>query len=304
MNQGVYLAALVAVVLPCLYIYTASVVQTRFPSLQNKRICLLIAHPDDEAMFFAPTVLALTRPETGNHVKILCLSTGNADGLGETRKKELVKSAMLLGLRDEDDVFIIDEPETFPDSMTQTWDETRISNLLCSAFAPHVARTRRSSNDLDGDGDGDAPPQANIDVLITFDAGGVSSHPNHISLYHGARAFVRTLLQGRPGWRAPVDLYTLTSVGVARKYASVGDVFATMAAWALGGARQGGDRAHPGALLFMNGLVGAEGAVQRTAWRAMTDAHASQMRWFRYGWIVMSRYMVMNDLRLEKVKAK
>ena len=76
MNQGAYLAALVAVVLPCLYIYTASVVQTRFPSLQNKRICLLIAHPDDEAMFFAPTVLALTRPETGNHVKILCLSTG------------------------------------------------------------------------------------------------------------------------------------------------------------------------------------------------------------------------------------
>ena len=76
MNHAAYLAALVAVVLPCLYIYTASVVQTRFPTLQNKRICLLIAHPDDEAMFFAPTVLALTRPETGNHVKILCLSTG------------------------------------------------------------------------------------------------------------------------------------------------------------------------------------------------------------------------------------
>ena len=64
------------VVLPGLYIYTASVVQTRFPTLRNKRICLLIAHPDDEAMFFAPTVLALTRPETGNHVKILCLTSG------------------------------------------------------------------------------------------------------------------------------------------------------------------------------------------------------------------------------------
>jgi LmbE family N-acetylglucosaminyl deacetylase len=36
----------------------------------------LIAHPDDEAMFFSPTVLALTRPDMGNHVKILCLSTG------------------------------------------------------------------------------------------------------------------------------------------------------------------------------------------------------------------------------------
>lgn len=66
---------LVAVV-PSLYLYTAGVVSTRFPRLQNKRICLLIAHPDDEAMFFSPTVLALTRPETGNHVKILCLSSG------------------------------------------------------------------------------------------------------------------------------------------------------------------------------------------------------------------------------------
>jgi len=27
-------------------------------------------------MFFAPAVLGLTRPETGNHVKILCLSSG------------------------------------------------------------------------------------------------------------------------------------------------------------------------------------------------------------------------------------
>jgi N-acetylglucosaminylphosphatidylinositol deacetylase len=98
------------VVLPLLYTYTVSVVQTRFPTLRNKRICLLIAHPDDEAMFFAPTVLALTRPETGNHVKILCLSTGDADGLGETRKRELVKSAMMLGVRQEDDVFVIDSP--------------------------------------------------------------------------------------------------------------------------------------------------------------------------------------------------
>jgi N-acetylglucosaminylphosphatidylinositol deacetylase len=67
---------IVAVVVPTLYLYTVSVVSSRFPTLRNKRICLLIAHPDDEAMFFAPTVLALARPETGNHVKILCLSSG------------------------------------------------------------------------------------------------------------------------------------------------------------------------------------------------------------------------------------
>lgn len=68
--------AILVALLPGLYIYTASVVQARFPTLRGKRICLLIAHPDDEAMFFAPTLQALTRPDTGNHVKILCLSTG------------------------------------------------------------------------------------------------------------------------------------------------------------------------------------------------------------------------------------
>ncbi len=58
------------------WLYTVSIARTRFPKLRNKRICLLIAHPDDEAMFFAPTLLALTNPELGNHVKILCLSSG------------------------------------------------------------------------------------------------------------------------------------------------------------------------------------------------------------------------------------
>lgn len=68
--------ALVPVLLTIAWLYTAYSAGDRLPKIQNKRICLLIAHPDDEAMFFAPTLLALTRPELGNHVKILCLSSG------------------------------------------------------------------------------------------------------------------------------------------------------------------------------------------------------------------------------------
>lgn len=56
--------------------YTAMVVRGALGTLKGKSIVLLIAHPDDEAMFFAPTVQALTRPELGNHLKILCLSNG------------------------------------------------------------------------------------------------------------------------------------------------------------------------------------------------------------------------------------
>jgi N-acetylglucosaminylphosphatidylinositol deacetylase len=35
---------------------------------------------------------------------------GDADGLGEVRKKELIKSALHLGLRSESDVMVIEDP--------------------------------------------------------------------------------------------------------------------------------------------------------------------------------------------------
>ncbi|EJT81184.1 N-acetylglucosaminyl-phosphatidylinositol de-N-acetylase [Gaeumannomyces tritici R3-111a-1] len=297
MSTGLLTAGLVVVLAPVMYAYLQSLAAARFPTPRNKRICLLIAHPDDEAMFFSPTVLALTRPETGNHVKIMCLSSGNADGLGETRKKELVKSGMLLGLRNEEDVTVI-ESESFPDSMTTTWDPTAISDLLTSAFAPDAGR---------------AP---DIDILVTFDSQGVSSHPNHISLYHGARAFVSSLRRGGSGTLA---LYSLTSVSFLRKYTSILDAVATLAtSWgfAAGGPPSKAEGGHPGGLVFMNPLGGGSGGGGAptghdsrpggrnvaTAWRAMTEAHLSQMVWFRYGWITLSRYMVVNDLRLETVE--
>jgi N-acetylglucosaminylphosphatidylinositol deacetylase len=62
-----------------LWLYT-SFMSSNFPSLRGKRIALLIAHPDDEAMFFAPTIIALTKPDLENHVSILCLSSGKLRG--------------------------------------------------------------------------------------------------------------------------------------------------------------------------------------------------------------------------------
>lgn len=68
----------IPIITTVLWIYTVSVARSRFPRFKNKAIVLLIAHPDDEAMFFAPTLLALTDPALGNHVKILCLSSGQS----------------------------------------------------------------------------------------------------------------------------------------------------------------------------------------------------------------------------------
>ena len=53
---------------------------------------------------------------------------------------------------------------------------------------------------------------------------------------------------------------------------------------------------HPSPLLFLSGV-----GEMRRAQKAMTVAHKSQMRWFRWGWIGASRYMVVNDLKLAKV---
>ena len=74
--MNLFLLLSLPIVILTSYLYTASITRLSFPRLRNKRICLLIAHPDDEAMFFSPTVLALTDPAAENHVKILCLSSG------------------------------------------------------------------------------------------------------------------------------------------------------------------------------------------------------------------------------------
>lgn len=66
----------VPILIATAWLYTAQMSRVVLPNFRNKRICLLIAHPDDEAMFFSPTLLALTAEESGNHVKILCLSRG------------------------------------------------------------------------------------------------------------------------------------------------------------------------------------------------------------------------------------
>lgn len=272
--------AQVPILILALWIFTAFMTKT-FPTLTGKRICLLIAHPDDEAMFFAPTILALTRPELGNQIVILCFSSGDADGLGHIRKEELAKSALLLGLRSSEHVVVIEDSKNFPDSMTATWDAKVIAQSLTRYFAPDLATTAKT-----------VAPTARIDAIITFDQGGVSGHPNHKSLYHGALAFLNGMMQGRAGWECPVKMYTLTSTNVLRKYSSVLDSVFTIASCIFRRKEKG---EFPTPLL----AVSLPGDV-RKAQLAMTTAHKSQMRWFRWGWIGISRYMVINDLVKQK----
>lgn len=166
--------------------------------------------------------------------------------------------------------------------MTVTWHPRLISNLLTTAFAPKMASLPSKE-----------APQATIDAIITFDSSGISSHPNHISLHNGAHAFLKALMHRHTGWECPVKLYTLTTTSVLRKYASLLDAPFTIIGAIVRKKELG---AFPTPLLFVSSPSG-----YRTAQKAMTTAHQSQMRWFRWGWITLSRYMLINDLKKEKI---
>lgn len=75
------------------------------PPFAFRRVLLLTAHPDDECLFFSPTLLALAH----HQVYSLTLSTGNADGLGNLRQRELHGSLDVLGVS-PDRRWIIDHP--------------------------------------------------------------------------------------------------------------------------------------------------------------------------------------------------
>lgn len=64
----------------------------------TNNILIVTAHPDDECMFFGPTITGL-RSLTKSRLHVLCLSTGNAEGLGSIRKKELVKSCQTMAIQ-------------------------------------------------------------------------------------------------------------------------------------------------------------------------------------------------------------
>jgi len=319
---------------------TVSFVPSVPSPLQGKRIILLIAHPDDESMFFSPTLQALTSPDLRNHVKILCMSTGNSDGIGETRRKELEKAAVALGVRRREDVFVLDDAR-FKDGMKEKWDPLEIARVLASAFAPHLnvpptshatneeseTKTKEKANNSKSRSKSKhsrtpskpqvatpshtppaAPegPRASIDVLITFDRYGISDHPNHKALYDGATAFLKQIMHGHSGYACPVDLFVLSSVNMVRKYSFILDAIPTMLAGVYGsmlgnvqgtrggtGRKDGRDR-----LLFVNDV-----SRYWKAREAMTQGHQSQMVWFRWGWIGVGRYMVVNDLKRERIIA-
>jgi LmbE family N-acetylglucosaminyl deacetylase len=82
--------------------------RTESHPIHGKNILLVIAHPDDEVMFFGPTLIGITNSSNENNVRVLCLSNGtfflneltlgDADGLGHIRERELQDSLRHFGI--------------------------------------------------------------------------------------------------------------------------------------------------------------------------------------------------------------
>lgn len=62
---------------------------------QEDYMLVVVAHPDDETIFFTAPILQKDRP-----CKVLCITDGNADGQGEQRKSQFLHATKLLGVEE------------------------------------------------------------------------------------------------------------------------------------------------------------------------------------------------------------
>jgi len=169
------------------YLVISSLVSKSSCFNHTSRVLLVTAHPDDEVMFFGPTILSLLRSQC--QVFLLVLSPGREPG--HTRKRELYASCEMLGVPSSNIVIV--RHSKLRDDPGVRWREELVSNIV----------TRHVSS-LD------------IDTVITFDRQGVSGHRNHIALYYGVLCSAVENTQ--------TTVLSLSSVNILRKYSSVLDV--------------------------------------------------------------------------------
>ena len=180
-----------ALLLLC-FIYVRYAAVNRFLRCTTRQTVLFVtSHPDDECMFFAPTLLSLLRE--GHSVHLVCLSKGDFYGQGDVRKKELMASCGKLGIP-VSNVSIIDD-EALKDGPDNDWSISAVADRVLGVVN-----------------------RVNADTVITFDESGVSGHSNHVALFRG----VRTLIGDKK--LNTTSVFALESTNLVRKYTSLLDI--------------------------------------------------------------------------------
>ncbi|KAI5951945.1 GPI12 [Candida jiufengensis] len=254
--------------------------------IQNSNVYFVIAHPDDEVMFFAPTILELSKLPYNNNLNLICFSKGDFfEPLKDIRTEELYKSTRILGI-DKEKVKILN----YKDGMNETWSTKDIINSLTSLI--------------------DFKKNQENNVIITFDEYGVSNHPNHISLYHGSKSFVEKL----PKSTTTTKLYTLKTLGFFEKYSftiltnieifvnycnfliqkfiPIININISLFGSTLKNSKNLNNQSNNGGSI----KIYSDLNMLSCSYAAMAYGHFSQMVWFRYGWLLFSRYLTYNHL--------
>ena len=241
---------------------------------QDSLFVLVTAHPDDESMFFVPTIRALQR-HPRQTVWLICLTTGDYDGLGKIRSKELQQTA--LNVLEIDKVLLCDHAEV-RDDPRQAWDISTASRLISSTLQKALEKETTKYNHL---------------TIISFDECGVSGHVNHRDTYLACRYLC---LHGDAKVFQPLptlDLWCLVSdqLPIVK--------FLPLRAWFL-------------LLLTCCGIVDVGFSTNSKAnvcihrlqhpslnWNAMAS-HASQFVWYRRLFVIFSSYTYVNKLKKQK----
>ena len=151
-------------------------------------VLLIIAHPDDEIMFWTPTISYLLSKKI--NFKILCLSNGNFLGLGEKREVEFDNVSRELNLPDN---VILNIPE-LQDNITMKWDEKKVAEVIDDFL-------KRNTD---------------VKTILTFDKNGVTKHPNHISCFEGLIYYLKENYEECK--KKNIQIYTLDSFNFIFQY--------------------------------------------------------------------------------------
>ena len=262
-------------------------------------LLLVTAHPDDESMFFIPTLEALRHSGACSETHILCCSTGNSEGRGSVRAGELVNATRLLGIR-EQNVAVLDH-YALRDGMREKWDS--------SAVAAAIRASVRKILESQGVTRKDHSSSLGI-CIVSFDERGVSGHPNHCAVYKGVEEFLQGSVElGQNISSNQVFCYKLETVSMWRKFSSIFDIGLSflihtirMAFFLLvqgsclrfnTSSQDSSSKGWPEHLFLVGGGI-------KRAHSAMME-HKSQFNWWRQLFIIFSRYSFVNTLQRVRI---
>jgi N-acetylglucosaminylphosphatidylinositol deacetylase len=155
---------------------------------------VVTAHPDDESMFFVPCIRNLVLSSSRRRrqqqsasaaaappvtaVWLLCLTTGNYNGLGAKRSAEVHAAAR--DVLHMDRVLVLDDGDgsSMQDHPHRAWKIERAADAIHRTLQTAILNDELFNNNVNG-----------VDAvnLITFDRDGVSGHVNHRDTYLAVR---------------------------------------------------------------------------------------------------------------------